>query len=81
MTEINQNYKCSICGNVVKIVQAGQGALVCCGQPMELMTEMAANQPTMETVPPIPETETQEVPPTTEPEASEPPMPEEKPVV
>mgnify|MGYP001002904192 CR=1 FL=1 len=34
MTEVKQIYKCSICGNIVEVVHAGAGELVCCGQPM-----------------------------------------------
>jgi len=29
-------YDCDICGNVVEVVEAGGGELVCCGQPMTL---------------------------------------------
>ena len=39
MTQIDQVYKCNICGNVVKVLKNGQGELVCCGQPMELQKE------------------------------------------
>jgi len=39
MTEIRQIYKCNICGNIVEVVHTGVGQLVCCGQPMELLTE------------------------------------------
>ena len=35
-TQINQVYKCNVCGNMVEMVHAGDGTLVCCGQPMEL---------------------------------------------
>jgi len=35
----NQIYKCNICGNVVEILTVGGGEPVCCGQPMELLTE------------------------------------------
>lgn len=38
MTELNQVYKCEVCGNVVEMVHAGKGQLVCCGKPMALMT-------------------------------------------
>ena len=31
-------YKCSICGNLVQVLLAGEGELVCCGEPMKLMT-------------------------------------------
>lgn len=37
MTEMNQVYKCDICGNIVEVLHAGAGQLVCCGQPMKLM--------------------------------------------
>lgn len=39
MTELNQVYKCAVCGNIVEVVHAGGGALVCCGQPMVLQNE------------------------------------------
>ncbi|MEZ0328719.1 MAG: desulfoferrodoxin [Dissulfuribacterales bacterium] len=39
MTERLQVYKCEICGNMVEMVHAGAGQLVCCGQPMKLMAE------------------------------------------
>lgn len=31
-----ETYRCSICGNVVKVVKVGGGKLVCCGQEMNL---------------------------------------------
>jgi len=37
MTELNQIYKCNICGNIVEVLHTGVGELVCCGQPMELL--------------------------------------------
>ena len=39
MTELNQVYKCSVCGNIVEVLHTGMGELVCCGQPMELQVE------------------------------------------
>ena len=39
MTEQNQVYKCNVCGNIVQVLHAGRGELVCCGQPMELLKE------------------------------------------
>ncbi|MBW2991452.1 desulfoferrodoxin [Candidatus Woesearchaeota archaeon] len=39
MTELNQIYKCTICGNIVEVVHGAGGELVCCGQPMELLKE------------------------------------------
>ena len=32
-------YKCDICGNIVEVLHAGQGTLVCCGQDMILQVE------------------------------------------
>lgn len=37
MIKVNQIYKCSICGNEVKVVAAGGGTLVCCGKDMDLV--------------------------------------------
>jgi superoxide reductase len=39
MTQLNQIYKCEVCGNIVEVVHTGKGQLVCCGQPMKLMVE------------------------------------------
>jgi superoxide reductase len=39
MTEKLQIYKCEVCGNIVEMVHAGAGELVCCGQPMKLFRE------------------------------------------
>ncbi|MBA5850805.1 desulfoferrodoxin [Clostridium sp. cel8] len=39
MTEVKQVYKCEVCGNIVEVVNAGGGTLVCCGKPMKLLTE------------------------------------------
>jgi superoxide reductase len=39
MTERLQVYKCQVCGNMVEVVHASSGELVCCGQPMTLMRE------------------------------------------
>lgn len=39
MTKKNQIYKCPLCGNIVELLHAGAGELVCCGQPMNLVTE------------------------------------------
>jgi superoxide reductase len=32
-------YKCELCGNIVEVVHAGGGGLVCCGAPMGLLAE------------------------------------------
>ncbi len=39
MTEKLQIYKCEVCGNIVEMIHAGAGQLVCCGQPMNLFRE------------------------------------------
>jgi len=37
MTKVGDIYFCKICGNKVKVLEAGKGTLVCCGQPMILV--------------------------------------------
>ena len=32
-------YKCNICGNIVEVLEAGGGELVCCGKAMEQLVE------------------------------------------
>jgi superoxide reductase len=39
MAELREIYKCALCGNIVEVLHAGDGELVCCGQPMELFQE------------------------------------------
>jgi len=34
MTKVAETYLCGICGNKVKVLEAGSGTLICCGQPM-----------------------------------------------
>lgn len=34
-TKEGETYVCEICGNKVKVLEAGVGELVCCDQPME----------------------------------------------
>jgi superoxide reductase len=43
MTEQKQVYKCNICGNIVEVLHAGGGELICCGQPMQLLTEKTSD--------------------------------------
>jgi len=38
MTNKLQLYKCKICGNVIQVLLDGEGELVCCNEPMELLT-------------------------------------------
>lgn len=37
MTKVGKIYKCEVCGNIVEVLHAGAGELVCCGQPMKNM--------------------------------------------
>ncbi|MBP6875712.1 MAG: desulfoferrodoxin [Candidatus Eisenbacteria bacterium] len=39
MIERMQVHKCAICGNIVEVLHAGGGSLVCCGQPMTALVE------------------------------------------
>ncbi|MFZ5596320.1 MAG: desulfoferrodoxin [Bacillota bacterium] len=39
MTELMQIYKCGVCGNIVEVIHAGKGELVCCNRPMTLLVE------------------------------------------
>ena len=44
MTKQNQIYKCEICGNITEVLHSGVGELVCCGQPMKLITEKTKDE-------------------------------------
>jgi len=37
VSEQKQIYRCNVCGNIVEVLHAGAGQLVCCGKPMELL--------------------------------------------
>ncbi len=39
MTKMLEVYKCAVCGNIVEVMSAGDGDLVCCGENMKLMLE------------------------------------------
>ncbi len=58
MTKQNQIYKCNICGNIVEVLHEGEGQLVCCGQPMELLMEKTEDEGFEKHVPVIEKTET-----------------------
>lgn len=44
MVELNEIYKCEICGNIVEVRHASYGELVCCGQPMNQQFEKNHDQ-------------------------------------
>lgn len=43
MTKQNEIYKCNVCGNIVEVLHASGGTLVCCGMPMQKMDEWGWN--------------------------------------
>lgn len=51
MTEINQIYKCEVCGNIIEVFHKGGGTLVCCGKPMTLKKELSNDGPSEKHVP------------------------------
>lgn len=57
MTQLNQIYKCNICGNIAEMVHTGVGQLVCCGQPMELLKEKTEDEGSEKHVPVVEATE------------------------
>lgn len=57
MTQINQIYKCNVCGNIVEIVHIGVGELVCCNEPMKPQEENAVDAATEKHIPVIEKTD------------------------
>ena len=57
MTEFKQIFKCNVCGNIVEVLHAGVGELVCCNQPMELQKEHTEDEGYEKHVPVIEKTE------------------------
>ena len=39
MAERYEVYKCELCGNMVEVLHAGRGQMVCCNEPMTLLKE------------------------------------------
>jgi len=39
MTKRLETYRCEVCGNIVEVMHASGGRLVCCNQPMTLLEE------------------------------------------
>lgn len=37
-------YECKTCGNIIEVLHGGQGELVCCGEPMELLQAKTEDQ-------------------------------------
>lgn len=58
MTAQLEIYKCDVCGNIVEVLHAGAGELVCCGQPMKLFKENTMDAAKEKHVPVIEKTAT-----------------------
>ncbi|HIH29238.1 MAG TPA: desulfoferrodoxin FeS4 iron-binding domain-containing protein, partial [Thermoplasmata archaeon] len=58
MVKLKEVYKCAVCGNIIEIVHAGDGQLVCCGKPMELLSEKLQDAGNEKHVPVIEKTAT-----------------------
>ncbi|MBS3748508.1 MAG: desulfoferrodoxin [Candidatus Thermoplasmatota archaeon] len=57
MTELKEIYKCDICGNIVEVLHAGPGELVCCGEPMQKQEPKTKDASTEKHVPYIEKTD------------------------
>jgi superoxide reductase len=57
MTQRLEVYKCEVCGNIVEVLHAGEGQLVCCQQPMKLYRENTVDAAKEKHVPVIEKTE------------------------
>lgn len=57
MTELRQIYKCEACGNIVEVLHPGVGALVCCGEEMQLLDEQTEDSTVEKHVPYIKKTQ------------------------
>jgi len=44
MAKRRQVYKCDACGNIVEVLEGGDGALVCCGEDMKLFEESSTDE-------------------------------------
>ncbi|WP_353116740.1 desulfoferrodoxin [Nitratidesulfovibrio sp.] len=58
MPNMLEVYKCVHCGNIVEVMHAGGGDLVCCGEPMKLMKEGTSDGAKEKHVPVIEKTAT-----------------------
>ena len=57
MTKLKEIYKCNICGNIVEVIHASVGELVCCEEPMEIQKEKTEDSSIEKHVPYIEETD------------------------
>ena len=57
MAKNGEIYKCDICGNIIEVFHGGGGDLICCGKPMELMSEKTEDEGKEKHVPVVEKTE------------------------
>ena len=57
MAEKLEVYKCEACGNIVEVLQGGEGALICCKNPMVLLNENTVDAAKEKHVPVIEKTD------------------------
>jgi superoxide reductase len=57
MTKRLEIYKCQVCGNMVEVVHASDGTLVCCGQNMTLVSENTTDASKEKHVPAVSKTD------------------------
>jgi superoxide reductase len=57
MAKVQEIYKCMICGNIIEVLHAGPGQLVCCEKPMVRQEEKTQDASTEKHVPYIEKTE------------------------
>ncbi|MBL7153966.1 MAG: desulfoferrodoxin [Phycisphaerae bacterium] len=57
MAEKLQIYRCNACGNIVEVLHAGSGTLVCCGQSMQKLDAQTADATTEKHVPVVEKTD------------------------
>ena len=57
MAERLEVFKCEVCGHIIEVLHAGAGELVCCNQPMKLMTENTTDAAQEKHVPVIEKTD------------------------
>lgn len=44
-TKTGQEYLCELCGNKVRVLEQGEGKLVCCGEAMKLVKDVPEGTP------------------------------------
>lgn len=56
MIKLNEIYICEKCGNIVEVIGEGEGELICCGEPMKVLTENTVDAAVEKHVPVVEET-------------------------